>query len=176
MDHTAVGLAAAIRALRDVVAPAVDPAEAQAHDQLRLTIDYLRFLQQRVDRLHDRERFELRHHLDLARTLRQLVDPCCSPAAGALEHAIAAGTRALGLPGASMQALRDATAALAAAASGVVRDAGRLDAASAREMERCVLHHSRKRIEFERSWYLPLGLDPDPQHVQPLEAAGLGLG
>jgi hypothetical protein len=176
MDHTAVGLAAAIRALRDVVAPAVDPAEAQAQDQLRLTIDYLRFLQERVDHLHDRERFELRHHLDMARALRQLVDPSRSPAAGALEDVVAAGARALALPGASTLALRNATAALAAAASRLVRDAARLDAASARELERCVLRHSRERIEFERSWYLPLALDPDPHHVKPLEAAGLNLG
>lgn len=44
MDHSENTLRAAIKSLRDTVAPAVDPLDPQAVEQLRLTIDFLEFL------------------------------------------------------------------------------------------------------------------------------------
>jgi len=43
IDHSENTLGAAIKALRFTVAPAVDPGDAQAVEQLRLTIDFLDF-------------------------------------------------------------------------------------------------------------------------------------
>src|SRR3954452_4273924 len=88
-------LGAAIRALEEVVAPAIDPADPLAAEQLVLVIDSLRFLRERLDHLHDRARqfvlvtlarpslrerldhlhdrarFDLRHHLTLARAIAE---------------------------------------------------------------------------------------------------------
>jgi hypothetical protein len=165
MDHTDVGLRAAIRALSDVVAPVVGPEHAQARDQLRLTVDYLAFVVERLPELHRRDRFELSHHLAMAQTVQSALGGQPAPQ---LQGAIDAGTTMLQLAGPPTQALRQATAKLCAAISAVVRDAAELEAAVRREVERSVLHASHERIAFERAWYQPLGLDPDPQDVRPL--------
>ena len=41
MDHTANTLRAISKALTDVIAPAVDPKDPLANEQLRLVIDYV---------------------------------------------------------------------------------------------------------------------------------------
>lgn len=56
MDHCENTLRAAIKSLRDTVAPAVDPDDSQATEQLRLTIDFLEFLRTRIYDVHARHR------------------------------------------------------------------------------------------------------------------------
>ncbi|WP_137919908.1 hypothetical protein [Hydrogenophaga sp. 2FB] len=154
MDHTDVGLRSAIRALNDVVAPVVGKEHAQAHDQLRLTTDYLAFVIERLPHLHQRDRFELSHYLAMARDVHAALPVSSAPA---LAAAMDAAQQMLERAGPSTAAVRQATADLSAAVSAVQR-----------EVERAVLHASEQRIAFERAWYLPLGLDPDPHDVQPL--------
>lgn len=165
MDHTDVGLRAAVRALNDVVAPVVGQEHAQARDQLRLTTDYLAFVIERLPHLHQRDRFELSHHLAMARDVHAALPGSSAPE---LATAMDAAQRMLERAGASTAEVRQATADLSAAVSTVVRGSASLVAAVQREVERAVLHASEQRIAFERAWYLPLGLDPDPQDVQPL--------
>jgi len=181
MDQTAVGLRAAIRALADVVASAVDPQQAQASEQLRLSIDGLEFVLARLDHLHDRERFELRHQRTMAMALQQALAQAAvgatmaaeaaaeaSPLAAALQRAIERGDAAWHDAAASMASLRSATAALAAAVAAIVRAAPDWDGTVRRGIERCVVQASREHVAFERSWYLPLGFDPDAADVLPL--------
>lgn len=168
MDHTDVGLRAAVRALSDVVAPVVGAEHAQARDQLRLTIDYLAFVAERLPHLHQRDRFELSHHLAMAQAVRPVLQD--GAGASALGMAVDTGRKALALPDATTAEVRQATAELGAALSAVVRESAAMTPAVQREVERTVLRVSRERIAFERAWYLPLGLDPDPHDVQPLTA------
>lgn len=165
MDHTDVGLRAAIRALSDVVAPVVGPEHAQARDQLRLTVDYLAFVVERLPHLHRRDRFELSHHLAMAQAVQSALG---SIPASPLRTAIDAGREVLELAGPAASEVRQATATLCAAISAVVRDAAGMEMPIRREVERSVLRASKERIAFERAWYQPLGLDPDPHDVQPL--------
>lgn len=165
MDHTDVGLRAAIRALSDVVAPVVGAEHAQARDQLRLTTDYLAFVVERLPHLHQRDRFELSHHLSMAQAVEAALAGFSAPA---LSTAIDAGHKMLALAGPSTAEVRQATVNLSAAIAAVVRESAAMDTAVRREVERAVLHASEQRIAFERAWYLPLGLDPDPHDVQPL--------
>jgi hypothetical protein len=165
MDHTDVGLRAAIRALSDVVAPVVGPEHAQARDQLRLTIDYLAFVVERLPHLHQRDRFELSHHLAMAQTVQSALGGAAAPQ---LMAAIDAGRDVLALAGPATSEVRQATADLSAAISAVVRDSAAMKAPLRREVERRVLQASKERIAFERAWYQPLGLDPDPHDVRPL--------
>ncbi|QHE88120.1 hypothetical protein [Hydrogenophaga sp. BPS33] len=165
MDHTDVGLQAAIRALNDVVEPVVGKEHAQARDQLRLTTDYLAFVIERLPHLHQRDRFELSHHLAMAREVHAALPASSAPE---LAAAMEAAQQMLERAGPSTADVRQATAALSAAVSAVVRGSASLVAAAQRDIERAVLHASEHRIAFERAWYLPLGLDPDPHDVQPL--------
>ena len=105
MDHVDNALRASIKALEEVVAPAVDPADPQAGEQLRLVIHTLGFLRERVDHIHARARFDLRHNLGLASAL--LED------APALRDPIAAGTALAANPDAPTAELRAGAAEVA---------------------------------------------------------------
>jgi hypothetical protein len=168
MDDLEVGVHAAIRALSDVVAPAVDPQSAQAGDQLRLAIDYLGFLVQRLDHLHARNRWELRHHLRMATALQPIVHPRGAKETAELTASAAHADHLLSAGSASTEALRAATARLAAAVSDLVGESADFDAATRSQVEQRVLRASQERIAFERAWYLPLGLDPDSHETRPL--------
>ena len=165
MDHTDVGLRAAIRALSDVVAPAVDTSHAQARDQLRLTVDYLAFVVERLPYLHERDRFELTHHLSMARDLAADLGPTAPPR---LRAAIDAGAVMLERSGSGTLEVRAATAELTGAISDVLHVSNDMSEPIRDSIERHVLQASKQRIAFERAWYQPLGLDPDPHDVRPL--------
>jgi hypothetical protein len=166
MDHTEIGLRAAVRALSDVVAPVVGAEHAQAQDQLRLSIDYIGFVVERLPHLHQRDRFELSHHLTMALAVREAIGSAVVPPP--LSTAIGVGEQVLALADATTAELRQASATLAAVLAAVVRDSTTQAGHVQREIERCVLRMSKERIAFERAWHLPLRLDPDPHDVQPL--------
>lgn len=159
MDHSDNALRAAIKALEEVVAPALDPADPQAAEQLVLVVDALKFLRERLDHLHDRARFDLRHHLALAHSIAEDV---------ALDEEIEAATALYHCSDARTPELRQGAAALAAALRKVVRDA---DEDIRPRIERRIVAGERARIEADRAWHLPQGFDPDPGAVPPLEAA-----
>jgi len=167
MDTTENTLRAVLKALDDVIAPAIDPSDGVAREQLRLVTDYIRFVQLRLDHLGDRERFELRHHLGLGRQLQALAAPASESVRHALDEAIATGAGLLAGTH-SMADLRAANAALAGAARRLVREAAGYPAGPRRAIEMTVLDASDARIDFERSWYLPLGFDPAPAEARPL--------
>ena len=64
-DYTDNALLASIKALNEVVLPAVDPSDPLAGEQLRLVAGFLKFLGARLPYVHDRNRFELEHYLAL---------------------------------------------------------------------------------------------------------------
>ncbi|NDK91451.1 hypothetical protein GYA93_17985 [Gordonia desulfuricans] len=49
IDHSENALRAVIKSLRDVVAPAVDPGDPMAQEQLALSLGTLEFLHSRLD-------------------------------------------------------------------------------------------------------------------------------
>src|SRR4051812_7850261 len=143
-------LGASIRALEEVVAPALDPADPLAAEQLVLVIDNLKFLRERLDFLHDRARFALQHHLKLAHAVSADV---------ALDDEIEAATALLSNGAARTPELRDGAAALAAALRNAVREA---DEETRTRIERTIVAGSRERTEADRAWHLPQSFDPDP--------------
>ena|SRR5689334_25274843 len=159
MDHSDNTLRASIKALEEVVAPALDPADPLAAEQLVLVIDALKFLRARLDHLHDRARFDLGHHLALARAISEDV---------ALDPEIEAATALYERADARTPELRDAAAVLTAALRAAIGNAE--DDVKPR-IERSIVAGSRARIEADRAWHLPQGFDPDPSSVPPLDAA-----
>ncbi|HSV59523.1 MAG TPA: hypothetical protein VLJ19_11540 [Variovorax sp.] len=170
MDLTETDLRAAIKALSDVVAPAVDPKDALATEQLRLVVEYLRFLRQRVDLLHQRDRTELQHQLEMARALRKLEAPCSDGLRAALQGASEVGEQRFNDAAATGAQLKAACAALAAAVRDGTREANDWPAPARDRWERCVLYASAARVAFEQAWYLPLGFEPAPAEVPALDS------
>lgn len=170
MDLTENDLRAAIKALADVVAPAVDPSDAIANEQLRLVTEYLRFLRQRVDLLHRRDRTELGHQLDMAHALLALDAPCSPGLRHSLQSSTDAGARLFDAAAATGVQHKTATAAIAAAVRECVRECAAWPAPARDRWERCVLDTSAARVAFEQAWYLPLGFEPAPAEVPSLES------
>jgi hypothetical protein len=172
MDHTDNTLTAAIKALEDVVAPAVDPSDPLAGEQLALVVHALRVVRGRLDHVHDRARFDMRHALALAGTVADDAAACSPAAAQALEHAVDAATSLSESPDARTAELRGAAAEIAAALRVLVRESASADEVTRRRIERRIVEGTRERIKAERAWHLPQGIDPDPGSVVgPLEAA-----
>src|SRR5258708_2289648 len=121
-DHTENSLRAVVKALTDVVGPAIDKGDPLANEQLRLVVDYIEFLRGRLDFLYDRERFELRDHLTMASALAKLRSPCSAPVTSALTNAIAAGEEAYAFAGIPPAGMKAATARIAGAISALVRE------------------------------------------------------
>jgi hypothetical protein len=159
-DVTENGLRAAVKALTDIVAPAINHTDPLAIEQLRLVVDYLEFVRRRLDYLHDRDRFELDHNLAMARALDTLGAPGSGATMALLKSAIQDGAHAQAFPAASSPALKSAAAALAAAVRELIRESAAFDAQIRLGIERCVLDATDERITFDRAWYLPLGFDP----------------
>ena len=174
MDNTENTLRAVLKALTDVVGPAIEPSDVLAREQLRLVTDYVKFVQQRLDYLEARERFELRHGLALARAVAAIDAPWSQPVRASLADAVAAGEPLVADAAAPVAALRAATAALGGAARRAVRESQGFPAGIRRAVELAVLDASEPRIRFERAWYLPLGFDPAASEVASLETVIAG--
>ena len=164
MDHIDNTLRASVKALREVVAPAVDPTDPQARDQLKLVIDALEFARARVDLVPTRARLELEHSLALARELAAEVGS--TPAGAALGEAITGAEATLVADARPSEAdVRCATATLKAAVSLLARE----DKPARGSTDRLILAATRRWAAIDRSWYLPLGFDPDPGVVPAIE-------
>ncbi|MCW3049621.1 MAG: hypothetical protein JWO74_3905 [Solirubrobacterales bacterium] len=171
IDATDTTLRASIKALRDVVAPALDPDATQAAEQLRLVVDALDFLRQRVGLVEERELFLLEHDLALARAVTSPAAACAPACADALAAAIARAEDVLARAAVRRAEVVEAGAALGAALRELIRDAATADPAARDAIERATVRAARATIAADRAWYLPQGFDPDPGAVPPIEAA-----
>jgi hypothetical protein len=169
MDHSANTLRAAIKCLRDTVQPAIDPADPQANEQLRLTIDFLEFLRTRLYDVHARHRYELGHQIDVARVVlpeARLVSP---RAAAELESALAVAALAHQDVEGHTDELRSASLQLWARVRGVVRAAREAPTDVRERVAKAVLSGVGPLVELESAWYVPFGFEPDPAAVPSLE-------
>jgi hypothetical protein len=160
VDETRNGLVALRHALETLVAPAVSGSDPIASEQLVSAVRYLDFVLDRVDLIHQRERYELRHACDLAETI---ADGASS--APELSEELARGRSVLADPEAATASVRAHTAAVRAAVREVV-----LGGSDARRASALVLAAAGDYAAFERSWYAPLGFDTEPGDPLPLSA------
>lgn len=167
MDHSDTGLRAVCKSLTDVIAPSLPADDPLAREQLGLIVHYLGFLRSRLDHLHARERFQLADARALAARVRDAARDALD--AAALESAIAAADKLLAAPWASTRDLREGTARANHAVSVIVQSAPGLPAEASRRIALVVIAGTEDRIAMERAWYLPMGLDPAPAEVPPLE-------
>lgn len=161
-DTTVNGLRASIKALEDVVAPAVDAGNPLAVEQLKMTCAYLSLAAQRLDSRHARLRFETAEFLGLACELAPHARGGDARLAAALDAAVREADAALRDADAPEDALRDAACALSRAASALVRTCAAARADARADVERAVLRVSKRLLDARRAWFAPLGVDPDP--------------
>jgi hypothetical protein len=151
-----------IKALRDVVAPAVDTANRPAIEQLQLSIATLGLLKARLPLLHQCARRELANAIWLAEAVgtvavaAETVDAALTQARAAL--------KAADLGSVDLEACK--TRLLEAVCSEIERC--RADAVD-REMARAVIAASKGQFDLARAWCLPAGFELHPGEVPPLE-------
>jgi hypothetical protein len=166
-DHTENTLRAASKALSDVIGPALDPNDPLAAEQLRLVIEYLDFVRDRLDRLYERERFELKQALQTAKDIAATGGP--ERHQSQLQNIQDVGFRALDTVGLPPNKLREATAAVNAVIREIVREVSASGDSTLRdEVYLAVINSEADKVTFERAWYLPFGFDPEPQSVPSL--------
>jgi hypothetical protein len=170
-DHTDNALIAAIKALDEVVAPAIDASNPLALEQLKLVSRFLGFLRQRLPYQGQRDRFELQHYLALARELSPLVvGASLASAAQRLNQGIDDAATTIEDRDVSSAQVRDAIDRLTTAISVLVRSVGSAEPALRDLIERKVVSASAALFDMQRAWYLPMGFEPDPERVPTVQA------
>lgn len=169
MDHTDIGLRAVVKSLNDVIAPSIDSSDPLAAEQLKLVVHYLEFLRGRFEYLHDRERFDVGHHIGIARSLTSAGISDGDEDLAALRVSLEAAECCFADPTASTRLLKAHAAELAARIARLVDKAPGFGKETQHKIEVAVVSAMPGRVVFERVWYRPLGLDPDPGGLPALD-------
>lgn len=166
-DTTTNSLRGLVKTLNDVVVPAIPADDPLALQELRMVVRYLAFCRERVEHLYARARYELGFYAGLAAECGQLLG-----ASGAVpsRELAALNERAQALlrePGAAIGALRALAQETMTRLSRLLVE---VDDEVLAKVERAIVHGSAELTAFDRTWYLPLGLERFPGEVRPLAA------
>jgi hypothetical protein len=170
-DHTENAMLAAARAMQEVVLPAIDPAHPLAREQAGLVLKFLQLWQGRLDFMYDRNRFELREYVSLARELRAGPLPRSPSILEALDDAIARGMELVERPGARASDLQAAAQRTAGVISALLRTALDIADPCLPRIEAAVLTRAKRLLDAQRAWFLPQGWEPDSRDIPALEVA-----
>ncbi|MBK8958963.1 MAG: hypothetical protein IPM80_11135 [Proteobacteria bacterium] len=157
-------LATAIRALTEVVLPAVDADNALAVEQTQVVIGMLQLMAARLPLQYRYDCDELARLLTLCRALQPYDDD------GGLAGATHAGAEVLARARATPQEILDAIHGLRTLSGAVVSSAYRDgDDAARAALSALVLTHADEQLLRERAWFAPQGWELEPDGVPPLE-------
>lgn len=170
-DHCVMGLRAAIKALKDTVAPAVDPANPLANEQLRMVSAFLSMLAEQLPHRSMRIRCDLQSALALADAVLPHVQGSSIESVAALEAARTLARRVLAADDVAESEVEHAAGRVNAALSATVRALNECDATTRERVERAVVLHSKTWLDVQRAWFLPLGFDPNARTVPPIVTA-----
>ena len=159
-------LQAAIKALRDTVAPAVDPANKVAIEQLHLSIATIAMVRDRLPLARRFARRRLEDALDLARAVAAAARTDAAIDLAGLDTAVAAGPALLADATAEIEHYEAANAAVTGATLAVI-NAAQTSAATG-TIDVAVLKASAPAFERSRAWFLSAGFEPDPAAIRPL--------
>lgn len=168
-DHTLDMLRSAIRAMNEVVLPAVDRSHPLALEQATLVTKILQLLEQRLPHWPGRLRLELEHHLALARELAADAGEVSPAIAQALDKAAARGSALVASPDAEPAQWQQATRELGGLVAALVTAAQVGDGARRRRVEAAVTSAADAVLTLQRAWLLPQGWEPDAKSVPALE-------
>lgn len=162
VPDSSLQLAVVIKALREVVAPAVDPANRLAVEQLHLSIATLGLVQQGLPLAHARARREMLNALALAEAVR------AAGGGDALGEAMAGARATLDDPRTGEPALNEARRALLVQTEAAVAASAGTQAQQA--VARAVVAASRAQFDLARAWCLGAGFETGTEGLPALDA------
>lgn len=150
-----------IKALRDTVMPALDPAQSTAIEQLGLSIATLEMVRARSPYRAAREWIDLADAVELAR--------CVSAVTGHAEltDEIATGQRLLEISCPPIDSLERSRGVILSTISALVETAAD---ANIDRLTRIVIAGSKPSTDMARSWSRSAGFEPEPADVPELTA------
>ncbi|GAC1355286.1 MAG: hypothetical protein NVSMB34_08380 [Variovorax sp.] len=173
-DHSANALGAAVKALTQVVAPAVDPHNPLAVEQLRLVGLYLDFLTQQ--RPHERRLAwkDLSLQCDLARQAGSILNAALPDMGRRLLQAVERAEAQLRLPIAPTSHWEHLHGELAELLAEAIATASSADATLRDALDSLVLSYAREQLLLHRVWFLPYGFEARPDSLPTLEGVLAG--
>lgn len=150
-----------LKALREVVAPAVDPTNQLAAEQLALSIATLAMVQSRLPYIHAGSRQELSNAVTLATVVVNAAETT------KLQGQIASAQALLENPGSTLTDLESTRSKLLTAISTLVEETQ--DPARRTAVSAAVIAASKPQFDLARAWSLPAGFELDPVEVPALE-------
>lgn len=169
--RSAIQLQAVIKALSDVVLPAIDPDNKPAIEQGKLSIGLLALLSQQLPVQFQFDCDELARLIATAGDIATQAQggAATQAAVAALNDATLAAGRTLDAARASPADVEAAVRNLRAATGAVVTEVHRDgDAASRPKIQQTVLAMSKEQLLRDRSMLLMQGWEPDPKAIPPL--------
>lgn len=168
-EHADHALQAAVKALSEVVAPAVDAQDPLAVDQLRLVISWLQFDATRRHQERGLVQAELALRIVLAAAVLPLLAAAQPRRAEALKQALAQARDLHRRAESDTAAWRGAADRLDTIVSDAVVDAAGGPAATAAALADRVLRHAHDSLMIRRAWFAPLGFEARPDAVPAVE-------
>jgi len=164
----AVQIKSMVKAMTDVVLPAIDPANKLAQEQARLVVGMLGLMAQQLPLQFRFDRDELARLLELAGELKRVAGGAAAlrPGVDAMGRAAAAAAQTLEQARIGPEQLEQAVRDMRATTSEVVRAASvSADERTMRQVQDAVLAASREQLLRDRSWVLAQGWEPDPAAI-----------
>lgn len=148
-----------IKALRDVVLPAVDTNNVIATEQLQLSLATLEMVRSRLPMLHEAARKELADAVNLARSMghEETIAGVITSAEALLSDS-AGTTRAIDTL--RVRLLDEVSKSLSSVT----------DRERRKDLARSIIAASKSQCDLARAWSLPGGFERDPQEIPGLAA------
>jgi len=168
-----IQLKVVLKALTDVILPAVDPDNKLAQEQTRLAIGTLQLVAKRLPIAYRYDRDELNRYVGLSRDLLSQLDRKAGGASLAtLDHLVQRGAdivdRARAEPAEMEQAIMDLRASVGALVE-TVSASGNAEAKAT--VKRLVLAAAKTELERERALVVDMNWETDPRtHAPPIES------
>jgi len=161
-------LEVSLRALQDVVAPALNGAENHVLEQFNLALATLSFLRQRLPYARGYHRLELHHFMDCSVAVRNFIAADQPELATQMKNTESLGSDELDRPQAEIEdyhlvarKLRELISESVKMATGKPYEA---------ELDTFVCRQQEVFLTAQRAWCTPLGLDTDADKLPSIEA------
>ena len=158
-----------IKALSQVVLPAIDPENELAREQAQLVIAHLQLIALQWDKAYSFERIALRAMQNLAAALCNTASggPRTSAATAALRRALE--ERAMADPRTATAAAQAITALGGAVDEMILAISTDADATTRTETQAIILDYAKHQAHRERVWFAANNLDPDRGKLEAID-------
>jgi hypothetical protein len=167
-----------VKAMSDVILPAVDPNNKLAQEQARLVIGMLNLVSSRLPLMYRYDRDELSRFLALASTLQSLAKdlPGADGALHALDNTFESGADVLSRARAEPNELEAANYDLREKIGALITAAySATDATKLEQISAAITSHAKEQLLRDRSWLIRQGWEPDPAAIPDIETL-IGAG